>query len=179
MKSIAIIAATLALAGCQQDNSGSARETRASLALQEEAAVTVGLPGIKNYAEKRQLKAIYELRDNASLVTYTYTLDLAGKRHKVCPGTSIGFGIPYATQFTAPKALRYAKPEYPSSSTYSSANAEWRSYEAEQPEPNGLYMPSQADGTWVLCMNPNGKDMAPTYVEPRVVVYLFEMPSVD
>lgn len=184
MRRLIIIAAlfcclALILGGCQEDNSGAARETRATLQMSEEAAVTVGMPAVKNYSEKRQLKAIYELRDNANLVTYTYTIDLNGKRHKVCPTTSIGFGIPYSTQYTAPKALRYAKPQYPVGADRNSSSSEWRSYEAEQPEPNGLYMPSQADGTWVLCMHPNGKDLAPTYVEPRVIVYLFEMKSED
>ena len=42
-----------------------------------------------------------------------------------------------------------------------------------------LHMPSSAEGTWVLCLNPANKQVAPTYVEPRVVVYLFEMSSVD
>lgn len=176
MRLLAIAIAALALASCNQDTSGSARETQQTLNLQEEAAVTVGVPAIKNYTEKRQLKAIYELRDNAQLVTYTYYLDLNGKRHKVCPTTSIGFGIPYSTQYTAPKALRMAKAVYPPSSGYTQS-ADWKVMEADQPEPNGLYMPGSADGTWVLCLHPDGKTLAPTYVEPRVVVYLFEMPQ--
>jgi hypothetical protein len=180
LKGIIIAAglASLPLAACAPDNSGAARETRATMQLAEQAAVTVGMPGIVNFAEKRQLKAIYELRDTANLVTYTYTVDMAGKRHKVCPSTSVGFGIPYATQFTAPKAPRKAKAQYPEGSGYTNS-ADWVTFESEQPEPNGLYMPQQADGTWVLCLHPNGKDLAPTYVEPRVVVYLFEMAAAD
>lgn len=177
MRVVALLILALPLAACQPDNSGAARETRQSLALSEQAAVIVGMPGIKNFTEKRQLKTIYELRDTANLVTYSYTIDMAGKRHKLCPTTSVGFGIPYSTQFTAPKALRYAKPQYPTG--VDSVSTEWRSYEAEQAEPNGLYMPQQSDGTWILCLHPNGKDLAPAYVEPRVVVYLFEMPATD
>lgn len=176
---IGIAAVAVALAGCEQDTSGAARETRQTLQNQEEAAVTVGMPAIKNYAEKRQLKTIYELRDSANLVTYSYTIDMQGKRHKICPTTSVGFGIPYAAQYSAPKALRWSKPVYPSSSTRNDANSEWTKFESDQPEPNGLYMPSQADGTWVLCLHPDGRTLAPTYVEPRVVVYLFEMAAVD
>ncbi|MDE2471921.1 MAG: hypothetical protein KGL35_25140, partial [Bradyrhizobium sp.] len=59
------------------------------------------------------------------------------------------------------------------------AQADWRIWDAEQPEPNALYMPSQAEGTWVICLHPTTKELAPTYVEPRVVVYLFQMPSED
>lgn len=164
----------LALASCQDDTSGSARETRQTMVLSEAAAVTVGVPAIKNFTEKRQLKAIYELRDNANLVTYTYTLDMNGKRHKVCPTTSLGFGFPYATQYTAPKAPRVARPPYPDGS-----QGQWHTWESDQPEPNGLYMPTRADGTWIVCINPANNELAPTYVEPRVVVYLFSMPSVD
>lgn len=178
MKIITIIAVAALLAGCGKDTSGSARETKQTMILQEEAAVTVGVPAIKNYTEKRQLKTIYELRDSANLVTYTYYIDLNGKRHKVCPTTSVGFGMPYSTQFTAPKALRMGKASYPPSSGYNQT-ADWRMYEADQPEPNGLYMPQSADGTWVICLHPDGKTLAPTYVEPRVVVYLFEMPAID
>lgn len=179
MRLVALPIAALALAGCQPDNSGAARETRQTMVMSEQAAVTVGMPAIKNFTEKRQLKAIYELRDSANLVTYSYTLDMQGKRHKVCPSTSVGFGIPYATQFSAPKALRYAKPQYPASSGYTGDSAPWVSHDAEQAEPNGLYMPQQADGTWILCLHPNGKEVVPVYVEPRVIVYTFEMSAVD
>jgi len=165
----------LALAACKEDTSGAARESRATAQLSEQASVAAGMPAIVNFAEKRQLKAIYELRDTANLVTYTYTIDLAGKRHKVCPTTSVGFGIPYATQYTAPKAIRIARGVWYDGTQGSGAHT----YEADQPEPNGLHMPSSADGTWVICLNPKDKSLAPTYVEPRVVVYLFEMPSVD
>lgn len=172
---LTIFLGALALAGCGEDKSGAARDTKQSLDLAEQAAVTVGIPAIQNYAEKRQLKALYELRDTANLVTYTYTIDMQGKRHKVCPTTSIGFGIPYATQYTAPKSVVMRKGIYPDGRQ----SADWRYVEADQPEPNGLFMPSQADGTWVICLHPQTKEPAPTYVEPRVVVYLFEMPSVD
>lgn len=171
-----MIGAAITLAGCQEpDNSGSSRETKQTLVLSEQAAVTVGVPAIKNFTEKRQLKAIYELRDTANLVTYTYTIDMMGKRHKVCPTSSVGFGIPYATQYTAPTALRMVSAPYPDGTQSST----WYSHESAQPEPNGLHMPSAAEGTWVLCLNPATKEISPAYVEPSVVSYEFEMPSVD
>lgn len=171
----AIAASAFALAACDEIKpSAASRETQATLHLTEQAAITVGMPAIKNFTEKRQLKAIYELRDTANLVTYTYTLDLNGKRHKVCPTSSVGFGIPYSTQYTAATAIqRYYVPPTPD------YQAAWGTHEAPQPEPNGLHMPSSADGTWVICINPKTGEMAPTYVEPRVVTYSFEMPSAD
>lgn len=173
---VILLLAALTLVGCMEEKKPSAasRETQATLQLTEQASIAVGMPAIKNFTEKRQLKTIYELRDTAKLVTYTYYLDLTGKRHKVCPTTSMGFGIPYSTQYTQPKAMqRWYLPKTPD---YVTA---WGNGEFDQPEPNGLFMPSSADGTWVICLHPNGKDLAPTYVEPRVVVYLFEMSAVD
>jgi len=169
------ITTLVSLSGCKEDTSAATRDTRATLQVTEQATVAVGQPAIKAFAEKRQLKMIYELRDDANLVTYSYTLDMAGKRHKVCPTTSVGYGIPYAAQFTAPKAVRAVRPVYSDGTQSSTPHVA----EMDQPEPNGLFMPSSADATWVLCLHPDGKRLAPTYVEPRVVVYLFPMPSED
>ena len=174
ISALAVMASNSINLGCTEDKSGAARERHATMIAAEQAAVAVGMPAIKLYTEKRQLKAIYELRDRANIVTYSYTLDLNGKRHKVCPITSVGFGIPYATQFTAPKAPTVTRPSYPDGT-----QTDWHTWDAEQPEPNALFMPSSAEGTWVICLHPVTKELAPTYVEPRVVVYLFEMPAVD
>jgi len=161
---------------CSEDKSGAARESQATMLNQEQAAVTVGMPAIVNYTEKRMLKTIYELRDNPKLVTYSYTMDMTGKRHSVCPTVSIGYPVPYSTQYTAPKALRVNKPIWPDGTQYS---GEAKTWEADQPEPNGLYMPSSADGTWVICVNPDTGNPAPVYIEPKVMTYPFKMPSVD
>ena len=171
---ILLFMAALVLAGCQEERAPSAasRETQATLQLAEQASVTVGMPGIKNFAEKRQLKTIYELRDTANLVTYTYYLDLNGKRHKVCPTTSVGFGIPYATQYTQPKAIqRWYLPKTPD---YVTA---WGNHEADQPEPNGLFMPSSAEGSWVMCLDPEKKIARAVYSEPRLIVSPFRLPQ--
>ncbi|MFI5260819.1 MAG: hypothetical protein ACHQU0_03430 [Candidatus Paceibacteria bacterium] len=172
---LATVATIGLLSGCLEDNSGSGKEQKATMQLSAQAATVAGMPGVVNFTEKRQLKMIYELRDTAKLTTYTYTTDLAGKLHSVCPGPSLGFPIPYATQYTAPKAPRAGYPLYPDGQTSSTT----RFYDADQPEPNGLYMPTSAEGTWVICVDPNTKEPAPTYVEDRVRAYTFKMPSVD
>jgi hypothetical protein len=172
---IICIPAFVWLAGCDMTPpSGASRETQQTELISQQASVVVGMPAITNFTEKRLLKTIYELRDQANLVTYTYYLDLQGRRHKVCPTNSVGFPVPYATQYTAPTGMqRWTLPSMPG----------WvNSYgvrEAPQPEPNGLHMPSSAEGTWVVCVNPDTKEMAPTYVEDRVQTYLFQMPSVE
>lgn len=166
-KIVLALAACSVLAGCDAVASSTAIEERQQEQLAQHAAVTVGMPAIINFTEKRQLKAIFELRDSANLVTYTYTLDMNGKRHKVCPTTSSGFGIPYATQFTNPMRV----PGYSETSDKGNVTL-------PQADPNALFSPASADGTWILCLNPTTKALSPTYVEPHVMVYLFEMPSV-
>ena len=56
----------------------------------DQASTSVGMPAVRNFTEKRLLKMLYELRDNAKLVTYSYYVDLNGGRHKICPTTSVG-----------------------------------------------------------------------------------------
>lgn len=150
----------LALVACgDMVPSSQKRERVATEQLANQAAVTVGMPAITRFTEKRQLKMVYELRDNPELVTYTYTRDLQGKLHKVCPTTSIGYGIPYATQYSNPH-------------TPITRGAEGITT-IEQPEPNGLFMPGQADATWVLCLNPKTSKIEPVYEESKVTVYTY------
>ena len=124
----------------------------------------VGMPAITNFQEKRILKNILELRDQ-QIKTITYTQDWNAKLHKVCD--SIGYGIPYATQYTASSrpALTWE--------THESGNIV-----VPQADPNGLYSPASADGTWVMCLNPQTKELAPVYIEPHVVVSPFPLPGV-
>jgi len=39
-----------------------------------------------------------------------------------------------------------------------------------QADPNGLYSPASAEGTWVLCVDHKDGKAKPIYVEPRVIV---------
>jgi hypothetical protein len=126
----------------------------------------VGLPAIVNFQEKRVLKQILELRDT-KVRTFTYLVDLQSKLHFFCD--SIGYGIPYATQYTNPQMA-----------TWSSSRAV---VVLPQADPNGLYSPAAAEGTWVLCADPNATDkdaaVSPIYVEPRVIVSPFKLKSAD
>lgn len=125
-----------------------------------EGTSQIGMPAIKNFREKKEMKDILEMRDQTGLVTYTYLWsDFQGKLVFFC--NSIGYGIPYATQFTNPE-----KAEYYSGRGYLTL---------PQADPNGLFSPSSAEGTWVQCKDPNGKDVRPVYVEPRVIVSQFKL----
>ena len=139
-----------------------------------EGSAQVGMPAIKNFREKKLLKEILELRDQTGLITYTYMVNemvgkpisgltaLGGKLIYV--GESIGYGLPYTTQFTNPQKI--------AASLYQGGYAI-----LPQADPNGLFSPASAEGTWVLLKDPNGKDVQPVYIEPRIVVSPFKFPS--
>jgi hypothetical protein len=120
----------------------------------------IGMPAITRFQEKAILKMIYELRDKADLQTYVYLFaQQTGKI--VYVGRAIGYGIPYATQYSNPeKRIDTELREY--------------RYNLPQSEPNGLYMPSSADGTWVLLIGPDNQPH-PTYFEPDVIVSPFKL----
>jgi hypothetical protein len=129
-----------------------------------EGTAQTGMPAIKNFRERRLLKSILEMRDQESLTTFTYTYsEMTGRLVFFCD--SIGYGIPYATQYTNP-----AKLEDESHGSEGIALAT-----LPQSDPNGLFSPAAAEGTWILCKNPAGSDVKPVYVEPRVIVSPFRM----
>jgi hypothetical protein len=50
-----------------------------------------------------------------------------------------------------------------------------RDYNMPQSEPNGLYMPSTAEGSWMHCANPKVPGGVAVYIEPRVIASPFKM----
>src|ERR1019366_6020122 len=68
--------------------------------LSSQSVSQVGMPAIVNFQEKRMMKTILELRDT-TIPTNTYIVDMNGKTHKKCD--SVGYGLPYATQYTNPQ----------------------------------------------------------------------------
>lgn len=156
---IALAAATL-LTGCHEDHNNADRIQRAQQErMLEEATSETGMPAIHNFRERKMLKMIYELRDQADYVTYTYIVgEYDAKLVFFCQ--SIGYGIPYATQYTNPE-----RPDY----------EDHYGITLPQADPNGLFSPASAEGTWVLCKDPHSDDVKPVYVEPRLVVSPFPM----
>ncbi|KAA0888730.1 hypothetical protein [Oryzomonas rubra] len=153
------------MAGCKVESTQSSDNTQQQQQeriLQEGSAQT-GMPAIKNFREKKLLKDIYELRDQDGLVTYTYIVaEMTGKL--VYLGESIGYGIPAATQYTNPQKIA-------EKNTYQSG-----SYAIlPQADPNGLFSPASAEGTWVMLKDPHGGKVRPVYVEQRIVVAPFKM----
>ena len=123
------------------------------------------MPGIKNFRERKILRDIYEQRDNETLTTYTYLWnEFNGKKVFFC--NSVGYGIPYSTQFSNPmKIITFGEHYYAGQNPSTSPQA----------EPNGLFTPGSAEGTWIQCKDPHGKEVKPVYVEPRVIVSPFPL----
>jgi hypothetical protein len=151
------------VAGCGKPNpSSDAKQQAEQERILSEGTASVGMPNIHNFRERRLLKQILEMRDQDGIVTFTYIVDLNGRL--VFLGESIGYGIPYATQFTNPSKLEYAD--------LGEFNGE---ISIPQADPNGLFSPSSAEGTWVMLKDPHGKDVKPILVEPRIVVSPFKL----
>ncbi|MDO8496724.1 MAG: hypothetical protein Q7S43_04735 [bacterium] len=126
----------------------------------KEATAQTGMPAVKNFRERKMMKEIIELRDQDGLVTYTYTFsEMTGNYKFFCD--SIGYGLPYATQYTNPEKIVEKGADGVTT--------------MPQADPNGLFSPASAEGTWVLCKNPNGNEVRPLYVEPRVIVSPFKL----
>ena len=147
--------AALGLAGCEDDSTRVERQKQEQLSMQ--AVATVGMPAITNFAEKRMFKNILELRDKMT-PTYTYlTGEQAGTvGEKICD--SLGYGLPAATQFTSPQKMAYG---------------DHGNVALPQADPNGLYSPAAAEGTWIMCRVPGTDKIAPQYIEGRIITLTF------
>jgi hypothetical protein len=134
-----------------------------------EGTAQVGMPAIKNFRERKLLKDIFEMRDQNGLVTWSYLENLTPtvvKGHTALGGKltffcdSIGYAIPYATQFTNPQKWVAQGVTLP------------------QADPNGLFSPASTAGSWVMCKDPRpgGKTVGPLHVEPNVISSPFPFP---
>lgn len=165
MKHLLTLAACTALlfaAGCSTSTTDADTvETERQEAQLAEMVKQVGAPNITNYTRKRMLKEVYELIDKSDLLTYTYTIgELDGKPRFLC--RSIGYGLPAAMQYNNPQKL-----------DWKGANTGYIAL--PQAEPDGLFTPSAAEGTWVIAVDPEG-NRSMIYVEPRIIVTQFKLP---
>lgn len=79
-------------------------------------------------------------------------------------GKCIGYGIPYSTQYSNPEKDLY---------NTSMSNVH---HNIPQAEPNGLFMPTSSEGTWIMLINPdNSQDIKPVYIEPKIIVSPFKL----
>jgi hypothetical protein len=151
----------LLLSSCDSEESSDNIQSKQQAKLILEATAQVGMPAIKNFRERKLMKDILEMRDQEGLVTYTYLWsDFQGKWVFFC--ASIGYGIPYSVQFTNPERVEHTNSGH---------------ITLPQADPNGLFSPAAADGTWVMCKDPNSDKALPVLVEPRAIVSPFKLES--
>ena len=130
--------------------------------LMSEANAQVGMPGIVNFQERKLMKMIFELRDQANLVCYAYVYSDYHAKFRYL-GKCMGYGLPYATQFTNPMKEIYH------------TNHGWTST-LPQSDPNGLFMPQSAEATWIMLLDSAGTPH-PMYFEPKMTILPFQLPK--
>ncbi len=160
-----LLALSLAvLTSCDEFGTPSADKAQAAATetLTAEAQHQVGMPNITNFTERKFAKMILELCDTEGLRTFTYIVDLNGGLHLLTE--SIGYGLPYSTQFTNP--LRAVEIR----TAGQGANP---AVTVPQPDPNGLFKPEGLSATWILASTPDG--VVPLYVEPQIIVSPFRL----
>ena len=129
-----------------------------------EAQQQVGMPDIKNFQQRKLMKAIYELCDKENLICYAYLKsDYTGKL--IYLGKCMGYGIPFSAQFTNPEKVVH-EIEYNGGSFGT----------LPQADPNGLFMPTSSSATWLMMIDPETKKPRPVYIEPEIVVSAFKLP---
>ncbi len=169
MKKLLLATSLLALCGCSGGASGdqaASRQAQATATMTNAADREVGMPRIRNFAQRKLLKNAYEDMDQTTLV-YVYTQALDGKF--VCLGQAVGYGVSLGTQFTPPEYPRYIRgdsgADTPNTGTYMLA----------LPEPNGLYQPDSGAATIVNLIGADGAAHT-ALVEPNVVTTPSKLP---
>lgn len=157
----------LLITACGTTGTTSTFESKAMEDNLKQANDQVGMPFIDNFYEKKMAKQIFELRDNADLVTYAYTVNLDGRY--VYLGKTLGFGLPYSVQYTNPEKLvnRYGD----------TLTSSYEGFVLPQADPNGLYMPEGLSATWLMLINEETGEPEIIYAEPSIVVTQSKLPK--
>jgi hypothetical protein len=161
------LAAALTLAACDEPRlkTSDQKMNAAQEQLANEAVMAVGMPAIVNWQEKRMAKSILEARDKTIATTTYIVAENSGQLLKLCD--SVGYGLPYATQFTNPMKLAI---QY-----FPEPIGHYVDGVMPQADPNGLFSPAAADATWIFCLDPADKKDKPVYVEPKTIVSPFPL----
>lgn len=175
MKRLLLGLAMLGLVACQEGPDSSdpaaARQATATRQSMNAADRQVGMPRIVNYAQRKLLKNAYEDMDQTTL-TWVYTQGIDGRF--VCLGQALGYGVSLGTQFTSGQYPQRLKVPF-EDGTYGGGYGDI--YMMEQPEPNGLYVPSSGAATIVDLINPSTGEAHTALIEPNVVTVPFALPA--
>lgn len=146
---LVFILLALVLTGCVVEDSDDIQRKESERLLKEGTQQT-GMPNIKHFFERKMMKQILELRDKPDLTTYVYSQALDGKFIYI--GRSIGYGLPYSTQYTSPEKYEHNGATLP------------------QADPNGLFSPASTSATWIILVNEETNEQEIVYAEPTMVI---------
>lgn len=184
---LATLIPVIVMAGCYStaNQSNDSKIAQQQERQQAEGDAQVPPPSIVNWNEKRIAKMIQEKRDTLDLATWTYTKNLDGKYTFVCD--SVGYGLPYNTRANNPVHYEFVTTR--TGAMYSGSNQGgyysddqgnrvWGEHAVvPQPEPNGLFIPDDAKGTWNLCKDPKTGKPDVTYQEEDIAVFPYKLPN--
>jgi hypothetical protein len=149
---------------CDETQKADAIQTSQQEKLIEEAIRQVGMPNTPNWQQLRFMKLIIEMCDQSNVINYVYTkAEMTGKL--VFQFKCVGFGLPYATQFTNPLKVVHG--------------ANYSITTIAQCDPDGLFKPASAAGTWLLAINPQTHQPTVSYMEDNVNVLGFPLNPED
>lgn len=140
-----LVLVALLLVACGPVNS----ETSTAFKVEEQQSVYTTnqpIPAFEWSLERDVFIQLYSLR-NEAVSTYTIVSSQMGITVFECP--SIGFPLAADYQLTNPLVPHYTSTGY---------------ITIEQPEPNGLFSSKNTAGTWVMCVQSDGK-VYPVYTE--------------
>lgn len=136
---------------------------------QQEIYASIEPVPVYDYSLPRDVMIQIYTAKNKANSTYTVFLSNNGIPLYVCP--SRGYPIEGGTQLTNPEQISFGT--FPSGGSSSAASGV-----VGQADPDGLFHPLTAPGTYVLCVRPNG-DVVPLYAEPMVMTFPFEVKIVN
>lgn len=172
-----LLGVTSLLAGCnpapQATSNDMQRDQQATI--NAEGAAEVGMPHIVNFRDMRGMKFWYERRDQADLLTYTYTKNMAGQWVWFCD--SIGYPIPGGTQYSAPESMQRYRVRDLRYDISTLAGWFFGVARLPQPEPNGVFPPTTAEGTGIICINPNTNKAGAAYAEDKLNTFEWPQPN--
>lgn len=173
ISALMIIGIILFFSSCTTENDKSidSKQKEQQNIAQKDMQNKIGNPNITKWAEKKQLKKIYELRDDAKLICYLYTRnEMTGKY--IYEGRCQGFGIPYSTQYSNPERAINYEDELGENIMDGEPVGN-----LPYPEPNGLWMPDSSSATWVSFIDEKTGKAEVQYFEPLIVVTQTKKPA--
>jgi hypothetical protein len=174
-KKVSVILTTILIAsvlvGCGSASASNKDTDKQQQNQQEEmlqqANDQLGMPNITNFQEKKMLKQIMELTDKSDLICYVYSFsEFTGKYNYI--GKSVGFGIPYGTEYTNPEKMGTVD-----GGQYSALNP----YTMPQADPNGLFKATDVQATWICMIDDATGEKYIMYSEPNMTISAHKLPK--